>query len=139
MIFDVRFLALQFSDFRNTPFFVHSRASITPWNTPNHFLNFFSVFHYYAKDDDNFENFQTPKKLKRTPVWSDRPKPTGFLTPSNSMEHKSGGTRNWKQRTKKLSLSQPKQTVELNVKEKELLSSGALNLETLLNDESITW
>ena len=55
------------------------------------------------------------------------------------MEHKSGGTRNWKQRTKKLSLSQPKQTVELNVKEKELLSSGALNLETLLNDESITW
>ena len=104
------------------------------------FLKFLNCISLLCKDDDNFENFQTPKKPKRTPIWPDRPKPTGFLTPSNSMERKSGGTRNWKQkRTKKLSLSQPKQTVELNVKEKELLSSGALNLERLLNDESITW
>jgi hypothetical protein len=71
-------------------------------------------------------------------------KHTGFLTPSNTVGRKTTGSRTPgsktpKSRIKKTPSSQPSKTIEMNEKEQEFLESGAVNLETLLNDESIKW
>ncbi|XP_028411206.1 transcriptional regulator ATRX-like [Dendronephthya gigantea] len=92
------------------------------------------------ESDYNRKSNNKGKKSKLIPPAVTREvKSTGFLTPSDSVARKTSGSKTPKSRIKKISSSQPSKTIELNAKEKEFLDNGALNLETLLNDESIKW
>ena len=63
----------------------------------------------------------------------------GFLTPSDTIKRNASETKTPKSRTKKTPSSQATKTVEMNQKEQEFLDNGVINLDTLLNDETIKW
>ena len=79
------------------------------------------------------------KKRKLAPPTITRLKQTGFLTPSNKTQRKALETRTSKSRIKKTPASQPSKTIKMNKKEEEFLDNSVMNLETLLNDETIKW
>lgn len=104
------------------------------WNS------FLDVNFYYLESDNPRKSGKKSEKQKHAPPTINRRlEQRGFLTTSNIVERMGAASKIPKSRIKKISSCQQRKTVEMNEKEQEFLESSALDLETLLNDETVKW